>query len=59
MKVVRRFKALKRRKSSWQVMKILMTNNDDVDKLKLNNDDLDKQKKLRKKKKRYSEEEVD
>ena len=40
-------------------MKILMTNNDDVDKLKLNNDDLDKQKKLRKKKKRYSEEEVD
>ena len=40
-------------------MKILITNNDDVDKLKLNNDDLDKQKKLRKKKKRYSEEEVD
>ena len=40
-------------------MKILMTNNDDVDKLKLNNDDLDKQKKLRKKKKKYSQEEVD
>ena len=37
----------------------LMSNDDEVDKMKFNNDEADKLKNLTKKQKRYSDEEVD
>ena len=42
MEVVKRLRAQKKEKSSWSVMMKVITNDDEVDKLKLNNDEVDK-----------------
>lgn len=42
MESARRFKAQKKWKSSWEVIKKLMSNDAEVDKLKLDNDEVEK-----------------